>query len=628
MRFLVLPLLLLISNKALACSGKIDNSKVMLFIDTNFSDLEIETAQRAACKRGEKLVVIPKNYKEYTSQIRVVEEKLKRLNRCKSNCEPLAQDYAAAEIALQTKRDSEGLLKDLIAKELNEMKQKNVKLTNMLLSGHDGGGHFGGYKGSISRSDMANIMEDFQDINEVSTLMLLGCYTGVQKEIAHWKGIFPKVRMIGGYDGSAPLSDKPMGHHYLEDLLTKEKALLQQADEKQLNQFVRANIRGLHSMHSAVYLEPVCSEEEDSSLNAMYYGSLTNRRFSTFDLNQCIGKVSKIKEIETRFKKFDSGEVEPPKNPSDPAIKTLYDQARSLEHCIEQLESPVDVNAIFNLRFYEAVKENFATFYKDELQTAQEALDSFDVTSAIEGIDREIANIAEFERKIEEENEKIKNDPEGYFFNLETLARAREHELQQMLNDPEKLAILNKMQNPNYKSSPEDEFLYDRYTALKEEINTIQSKQMYKESPSFLISHNNMSASMRLYELENSKRTLQTIKDNAVWLPTHENLKKYSRKEMRENIHKISDLLTLKVLPRKVRLSLDWTVRAKHEHLTYFQNPFEWHEVTSRVTPPENKISMGQTIYAPSSNPGYQFGFGMGTFGSGSESGLFSIPGL
>lgn len=624
MKFFILPFLLLISSKSFSCSQKIDDSKVMLFIDTNFSDLEIDTAQRAACKRGEKLVVIPKNYKEHTSQIKTVEAKLRKLKSCKSNCEPLAQDYAAAEMDLQAKRDSEGLLKDLVTKELKEMRQKNVKLTNMLLSGHDGGGHFGGYKGAISRSDIASIMEDFQDINDVSTLMLLGCYTGVQKEIAHWKGIFPKVRMIGGYDGSAPLSDKPMGHHYLEDLLTKEKALLQQADEKQLNQFVRANIRGLHSMHSAVYLEPVCSEEEDSSLNAMYYGSLTNRRFGTFDLNQCIGKAGEIKEIEARFRKFDSGEVEPPKNPSDPSIKTLYDQARSLEHCIEQLESPVDVNAIFNLRFYEAVKENFATFYKDELQTAREALDSFDVTSAIDGIDREIANIAEFERKIAEENEKIKNDPQAYFFNLEMQARAREQELQQMLNDPEKLAILNKMQNPNYKSSPEDEFLYDRYNDIKEEINSIQSKQMYKDSPDFLISHNNMSASMRMYELETSKKTLQTLNDNAVWLPTLSNLKKHSRKEMRENIHKISELLTLKVLPRKVRLSLDWTVKAKHEHLTYFQNPFEWHEVTARVTPPANKVSMGETIYSPTANLGPQFGFGIGNSGSG----LFSIPGL
>lgn len=132
MRFLVLPLLLLISHQALACSQKIDNSKVMLFIDTNFLDLEIATAQRAACQRGEKLVVIPKNYKEYTSQIKAVEAKLRQLNRCKSNCEPLAQDYAAAETALQTKRDSEELLRDLVAKELKEMQQENVKLHSKL----------------------------------------------------------------------------------------------------------------------------------------------------------------------------------------------------------------------------------------------------------------------------------------------------------------------------------------------------------------------------------------------------------------------------------------------------------------------------------------------------------------
>lgn len=92
MKYLILPLLLTSLN-ALACASKIDESKVMLFVDTNFSDLEIATATKAACQRGEKLVVVPRNYKDYTNQIKNVEALIKKLSSCKVNCEKLSQDY-------------------------------------------------------------------------------------------------------------------------------------------------------------------------------------------------------------------------------------------------------------------------------------------------------------------------------------------------------------------------------------------------------------------------------------------------------------------------------------------------------------------------------------------------------
>jgi len=611
-KFLIF-VLTFVSIKSWACTQKVDESKVMLFVDTNFSDLEIETAKRAACLRGEKLVVVPKTYKQYTAQIRQIETKLNAVKRCRQNCDAVSKEYADAQMELLKKREEEGSLKELIKKELEDTRKSNAKVTNFLLSGHDGGGNFGGYKGSVSREDISDIMNEFADINDVSTLMLLGCYTGVQKEIVNWKGIFPKVRMIGGYDGSAPLSDKPMGHHYLEDLLTKEKSLLQQADEKQLNQYVKANIRGLHSMHSAVYLEPSCSEEEES--NAMYYGSLTNKKFSSFDLNQCMSKAKVINSVKTQYMKFDSGEVEPPKSPSDPAIKTVYDQARSLEHCFEQLDVPVNVNSLFNLRFYEAVKENFATFYKSELEIAESALKDIQVEQLIAELDDELAKVEQHEKKVDEENEVIRKDPESYFINLESKIKLAEWELDQMLDDSKKFEQLNKIQNPSYPANFEEEMLYDRYVQLKEEISEHRSKINYKNNPDLLIAVNRLKAQQRRNDLLSNKENIKLLKDKQIWLPNSDNLKKYSRKELRDNIHKMSGILSSKSLPRKTRLALRWAVDAQQEHLIHFQNPFEWHEVTVTVTPPERKITMGETISRPMSGLTL-FGRDMGTLSS------------
>lgn len=619
MNFLI-PLLLIISAKAFSCDQKIDESKVMIFLDTNFSDLEIETAKRAACKRGEKIQIIPKNYKEYTSQIRVIEGKLKKLQACKQNCESLQKEYTDAQIELIHRREREGDLDILLKKELKEIRNSKAKLSNFIISGHDGGGNFGGHKGSLSREDIDKIMEDFKDINDVSTLMLLGCYTGVQKEIAQWKGIFPKVKMIAGYDGSAPLSDKPMGHHYLEDLLTKEKNLLKQADEKKLNEYVKANIRGLHSMHSAVYLETQCNENEENP-EAFYYGSLSSKRFSTFNLKQCMSKAAEIKDIEKRFQKFDLGEVEPPKNPSDPVIKTLYDKARSLEHCIEEMESTANVNSIFNLRFYEAVKENFATFYKNEIGIVEEALKNLNFQSAIEEIDKEMAKVADLERKLEEENQQIKKDPKAYFANLDAKIYHAEKEINNLLDDPEKSAILKKMQNPLYEATTAEEALYKKYYDLKEEHNLLTSKTWFKNNPQHLVTANEMKLQTMRFELKANREALTSFDKNGIWIPNLENLKKHSRKEMRDNLHRISGLLAQNILPRKVRLSLKWALEAQQQHLIYFQNPFEWHEVTARVTAPPGKVEMGEKLTPPQ---GQLPGFSLGTLG-GQMGGIFEL---
>ena len=620
MKFLIYPLMFL-SFKALACATKVDESKVMLFVDTNFSDIEIETAKRAACQRGEKLMVIPKNYKEYTASIRDLENAMKRLKACKQNCEKIGEEASNASIRMMRIKGEDSSFKKMISQELASIKKNNGRISNFILSGHDGGGTFSGYKGTINRDEITDVLSEYKDINDVTTLMLLGCYTGVQNEIFHWKGVFPKVKMIGGYDGSAPLSDKPMGHHYLEDLLVKEKQLLQKANEKQLNDYVKSNIRGLSSMHTAVYLEPLCAEDAGSE-NAMYYGSSTNKKFSKFDLGQCGKSAAVLSDINIKFSRFDNGEVEPPKNPSDPSIKTVYDQARSLEHCINEMEIPVDVNALFNLRFYGAVKENFATFYREELEQTTRILNEErnEWNSLEKEIDDQLAKIDEFGKKIEAENEKIKRDANGYFNELQASLQMDNNELEAMLKDPVQLATLNRMQDPNQNPSLQDTMLYNKYTFLKERINEVNGKLLYRANPQLLTAMNLLKVTGKVAELTSSKENLKQLKDNKIWLPTDSNLKSKSRKELRDNLHRIDSVLTIASLPRKTRLALEWAKQSQQQHLIHFQNPFEWHEVTGHVKNPDNKATLAQKIYVGGSQgslfgpaPGSGMGFGLGS---------------
>ena len=182
--------LLLIASYAttgLACQNKINNAKVDLFVDTNQSELEIEVARKAACARGERLVVIPKNYKDYTQFSKKIQDADKVLTKClqdatvgdyyspeaRQKCGPQQDAKNAAYKASQEFRYKQPELDAQVRSGLEALKKENAKVVSVAISGHDGGGHFGGDKGSFSRSEMATIMADFPELNEVLTLGLI-----------------------------------------------------------------------------------------------------------------------------------------------------------------------------------------------------------------------------------------------------------------------------------------------------------------------------------------------------------------------------------------------------------------------------------------------------------------------
>src|SRR5690606_37860735 len=142
------------------------------------------------------LMVIPRNFKEYTAPIKNVEAALNKLKGCKQNCEKLAEDYQKAFEQVLSKRPTDFTFKKELEKELAEIKRNNGRVSNFIHSGLRGGATFSGHKGISDRSEIADVLSQYKDINDTSTLMLLRCYTGVQNEILHWKGIFTMVRMI------------------------------------------------------------------------------------------------------------------------------------------------------------------------------------------------------------------------------------------------------------------------------------------------------------------------------------------------------------------------------------------------------------------------------------------------
>ena len=181
------------------CTGRVDEKSVMMFMDMNNSSLEIAAAQRAACARGQKLVVLPKNHREYNVLTNTVQNDMKRYERCLGTggtCERETQAYSQSFYQLQAVKDSLPVAKDQLKAELEAMKASGKKLVNFTISGHDGGGTYSGHKGEISRADMLEVMQQYPEVNGVKSVLLLGCYTTVPNEVIHWKTIFPSGKMV------------------------------------------------------------------------------------------------------------------------------------------------------------------------------------------------------------------------------------------------------------------------------------------------------------------------------------------------------------------------------------------------------------------------------------------------
>lgn len=621
-------LITIISSHAFAnCNKKIDPKKVILFIDTNKSDLEIEVAEKAACTRGETLVIIPKDYKDYSNISRQISALSAKNKGCSTNLK-FASENCPKEVYEKINQLNDELIQlrsknenfsELIKKELNQLKASGAKIKNVTISGHDGGGIFGGEKTSFSRLELAQILDKFPEVNEVQSIHLLGCYTGVKNEVINWSQIFPDVRLIGGYDASAPASEKPAGHQYLKDLLEKEKKLISVADEKKILSNLKLNLNSLHNLNAGIYIKPICqaTPEENGYLYATMGGSsITKIKIS----DECMLKNKELKDLRIAIEEYSSGEKEPPLNSSTGPLRDLYNQMRKNEHCSNLGVNP---KVVFGLLFNDGMKKNFGAYYKKELDELANYIENYsekDVNS-INEINKKMITSQEDALKIAEKRFELLNK------NPELLKKEIEKEFEQSIQsynhlintDPEvkKFAEANDIDQITGKEVPETNII-----ALFSPNNTQNIAQLIGIRVSLLsqkatleaVQKNDIKQLRTLVEdtLKNTKSTFAYFSQytrpapsveemKKIWIPTSENLAKKTRKEMLQNSHALSGLLSSRSFLAQTANSLSRTASLIDSHLIHYNNPFSWHEYT------------GGTIEAPPTNgmQGYFYGMGL-----------------
>ena len=181
------------------CQHKIDTDKVVLFVDTNSSPSEVSGAAKAACLRGEAFFKLPKQ--------------------------------------------GDSIEPESLNKEFIKLASQKKSIVSMIVSGHNGGGHFHGIQGYIGKDEIIkSLKESYKNqpdlLNNLQSVYMWGCWSMGPSEVEIWKKELPSIKLAAGFIDMGPLNTTQASHTVLNGLLVKEKALILEADEKKLKRTI------------------------------------------------------------------------------------------------------------------------------------------------------------------------------------------------------------------------------------------------------------------------------------------------------------------------------------------------------------------------------------------------------
>ncbi len=316
--------ILLLAITSLSVFGAGD---IILFLDMNNNPLEIKAARKGAKKAGDKLVVYPTKGKLFNK-----------------------------ETAMQ-------LL-------------ETTPFSVLALSGHDGGGSFSGDRGEeLSKSDIEFAMANSRrSLDDIDTLMLIGCNTGNRHQVYEWRNVFPKLKLVAGYDGYAPLGDRPAGHAYIEDIIIKRDNIIKTANAKELKNKLNS-LRHLYDLEIGLFAQTSDCTAGVVTSEDYYFRPLekdATQKFQTFYDPKCKEAVKQLGKHKKLFMEFFNGTKEYVPHKQNNALKATYVYLTKNEHCIRDFQSDypgegLKPDPVLMMRFYDKVKKNFMHVYKDSL---------------------------------------------------------------------------------------------------------------------------------------------------------------------------------------------------------------------------------------------------------------------
>lgn len=190
----------------------------ILFFDLNDSQKERQAAERAAARRGEKLINVPLVEPQVRDDVRALEKDVQKADyitrrSCAESagsgrCATATQNLKSAESSYnsyvsQIKRFG----KDELTQALAKVKKDGNDISSIIISGHDGDRQYWGTYAWFEDDNLMDALEANQPLGQnLRSLYLWGCYTGITDDfLKHWDRAIPSSTMIAGFDGQSPL---------------------------------------------------------------------------------------------------------------------------------------------------------------------------------------------------------------------------------------------------------------------------------------------------------------------------------------------------------------------------------------------------------------------------------------
>ena len=390
-------LLLSLPQLVWALCAPVNEKEVIVMYDANFSYTEVLAAEKAACQRGQKLIVLPggiEAHKKAGKLHRDLNYIRTRYESCQNEtqCNTLGEKYQDISKQIYIATDNINSKKSELPDVFGELAKDKLKVKSLIISGHNGGGHFGGYVGQISKYELISsynkAYENLPDERkELESIYLWGCYTSTLDEVNQWKDGIPSLKLIAGFHDSGPSIGKDATRDILEDLLIKEASVLDKNKSEEIKRSLK-NINNINQTLAAIYLK-ACD-------NTDYYYSLTKstvededgrliedgrllHNFSKMDDIPCQGESFKsdYRSWEQIYSLYFIGAKEIPEDTAQGEIRQMYNFARANAHCIgdNYPNTSFEANHIGLLLFFNKVKKGFPRFFEETINSAQAELD-------------------------------------------------------------------------------------------------------------------------------------------------------------------------------------------------------------------------------------------------------------
>jgi hypothetical protein len=362
----------------------------IFMIDINDNPQERAAAERGSKARHEKVIFFPNPTPAETAHLQTLQTEyddlLGQISQIKNN-KSLKQTDKKARLALidKTRKKKALLLKEAgpltqikLSVKLAELQSQGIKISSLVVSGHDGNGNFFGKMGFLSAEDLKqSLAENPEAAANVRALYLWGCYTATYGACeSHWNLNLPQGTFIVGFNDSAPLGDKPAGLDVLEKVLVQEKNLTDKHDKKVLTDLWK-KLGSINQINASI-----CTE----SLLADRSGVHT---FS--EMSAACDKMAPDKKLQNwsqQLSCYRDGAAGCEAIPPDPGkLREVYTEVQSMSYCRDKLlasDNPDDRTAVacwpdldqtIRLVKYKSIAQNFARLHADDLKEYDDLID-------------------------------------------------------------------------------------------------------------------------------------------------------------------------------------------------------------------------------------------------------------